>query len=84
MPLFIFPSIILPPINIANLPFTQSDSHWDVKHNQSARGFTTTNGGTGAGAKVSSYNNPSGLYSEENLKQALNNQTETLAQGVKG
>lgn len=68
--------------NFIFLIFFKADSHWDVKHNQSARGFSTTNGGSAP--KVATYNNPSGLYSEENMQQAINNQTETLAQGVKG
>ena len=30
------------------------------------------------------YNNPAGLYSDESIKEVLNQQAETLATGVKG
>ena len=56
--------------NFLDISF-QPDSHWDVKHNQSAKGFSTV-----GAPQMASYNNPSGLYSEENLKAAT--------QGVKG
>jgi len=61
------------------------DSHWDVKHNQSAKGFSTV----GPGAKMMAattniYNNPAGLYSEANLREAIASQSEELANGVKG
>jgi hypothetical protein len=33
---------------------------------------------------MASYNSPHNLYSEANMRNALDNQTETLASGVKG
>ena len=43
------------------------------------------NGGPAASApRGQQYNNPSALYSEESIKEVLNQQAETLASGVKG
>ena len=87
------------------LHFFQEDSHWDVKHNQTARGFPgpaveqpKQNGSTVAASATSNtnsqqqqqqlpfqqYNSPHNLYSEANIQEVLNQQTETLATGVKG
>ena len=76
----------------------QEDSHWDVKHNQMAKGFgqasSSQNRGHSTPAKqpqqlpkvpqMAQYNSPQALYSEDNIREVLAQQTETLSSGVKG
>lgn len=53
-----------------------------MKHNQTPKGFTTVS--HHGQPRATQYNSPAKLYSEENMKEALDTQAETLSQGVRG
>ena len=48
-----------------------------MKHNQTAKGFSTV----GGAPQMASYNSPHKLYSEDNLKAATKAQTDGMAKG---
>ncbi len=54
---------------------------------QNPKGFTTVSGGGGgpvAQAAMATYNSAHGLYSEANLREAVEASSHNLAHGVKG
>ena len=75
----------------------QEDSHWDVKHNQSAKGFNASqnrvNGNhqspqgpqkLGPSLPTKQYNSPKNMYSDEAIQEIMAQQAEVLSGGVKG
>ncbi len=61
-------------------PSAPSPSFRTASPSSQSGGFTTV----ASGPKMASYNSPAGLYSDSNIKDAIEQQSETLASGVKG